>query len=124
MPRNRKIPKPNQVPESENDPEPLDDPVDEVTTTDPYGLYGEIANTQGDVFTIVVHSLKVRYDAEQTANELRDDGFRISVTERIIDGQTYYRVGIGQFPTIAEAQQEATTLPSPLNKQNFIQRLQ
>jgi len=33
-------------------------------------------------------------------------------------------VGIGQFPSISEAQQEATTLPDPYNNQNFIHRLQ
>ena len=117
-------PQPDQVPAPENEPEPLDDPIDEVTTTDPYGLYGEIAETDGDVFTIVVHSLRDRDIAEQTADELRADGFRINVTERIVDGQTYFRVGIGQFPSISEAQQEATTLPDPYNNQNFIHRLQ
>ena len=117
-------PQPGEVPAPENEPEPLVDPIDEVTTTDPYGLYGEIAETDGDVFTIVVHSLRDRGIADQTADELRADGFRINVTERIVDGQTYFRVGIGQFPTITEAQQEATTLPDPYNNQNFIQRLQ
>lgn len=117
-------PEAEQVPEPENEPEPLDYPVDEVTTTDPYGLYGEITDTEGRVYTIVVHSLRDRNVANETADELRTDGFRISVSERVVDGQTYYRVGIGQFPTIREAQQEATTLPDPLNNQNFIQRLQ
>lgn len=117
-------PEPVQVPEPENESKPLDDPIDEVTTTDPYGLYGEIADTEGNVYTVVVHSLRDRNVANRTADELRADGFRVSVSERVIDGQTYFRVGIGQFPTIAEAQQEATKLPDPLNNQNFIQRLQ
>lgn len=117
-------PEPVQVPEPENDPEPLDDPIDEVTTTDPYGLYGEPADPEGDIFTIVVHSLRESSVAEQTADELRGEGFRVIVNDRVVDGQTYFRVGIGQFPTIREAQQEATTLPEPYNNQNFIQRLQ
>lgn len=117
-------PEPVQVPEPENEPEPLNDPIDEVTTTDPYGLYGEPAAPEGDVFTIVVHSLRESRVAEQTADELRQEGFRVIVNERVVDGQTYYRVGIGQFPTIREAQQEATTLPESFNNQNFIQRLQ
>lgn len=117
-------PEPLQVLEPENEPEPLDDPIDEVTTTDPYGLYGEIADTEGNVYTIVVHSLRDRSVADQTADDLMAEGFRVSVSERVVDGQTYFRVGIGQFPTINEAQQEATTLPDPLNNQNFIQRLQ
>ncbi|WP_340103436.1 SPOR domain-containing protein [Rhodohalobacter sp. 8-1] len=117
-------PQPVQVPEPEDDPEPLDDPIDEVTTTDPYGLYGDLAEPEGDVFTIVVHSLRDRGVAEQTADELRQEGFRITVNDRVVDGQTYYRVGIGQFPTIREAQQEATTLPEPFNNDNFIQRIQ
>ena len=117
-------PEPVQVPEPENDPEPLDDPIDEVTTTDPYGLYGELAETDGDIFTIVVHSFRSRNVAENTADELRQQEFRVSVTERTVDGENYFRVGIGQFPSIREAQQEATTLPDPYNSQNFIQRLQ
>jgi nucleoid DNA-binding protein/cell division septation protein DedD len=117
-------PEPVQVPEPENDPEPLDDPVDEVTTTDPYGLYGELAETDGDIFTIVVHSFRSRNVAERTAQELREREFRVSVSERTVDGENYFRVGIGQFPTIREAQQEASTLPDPYNSQNFIQRLQ
>lgn len=111
-------------PEPEQVPEPEDDPVDEVMTTDPYGLYGELAETEGDVFTIVVHSLESQNVANRTANDLRSDGFRISISEAEINGQTYYRVGIGQFPTVQEALQEATTLPDPFNNQNFIQRLQ
>jgi len=87
-------------------------------------LYGELAETEGDIFTIVVHSLESQNVASRTADELRSDGFRISVTEVNVDGQTYYRVGIGQFPTVQEALQEATTLPDPFNNQNFIQRLQ
>lgn len=117
-------PEPVQVPEPENETEPLDDPIDEVTTTDPYGLYGEMADTEGNVYTVVVHSFRSRNVAGRTADELRADGFRVSVTERVVDGQTFFRVGIGQFPTIREAQQEATTLPDPFNNQNFIQRLQ
>lgn len=117
-------PQPVQIPEPEDDPEPLDDPIEEVTTTDPYGLYGDLADPEGDVFTIVVHSLRDRGVADQTAEELRQEGFRVTVNERVVDGETYYRVGIGQFPAIREAQQEATTLPEPLNNQNFIQRLQ
>lgn len=117
-------PETEQVPEPQNDPEPLDDPIDEVTTTDPYGLYGELADTDGTVYTIVVHSLGSESVANRTADELRADGFRISIRETNVDGETYYRVGIGQFPTIREAQQEASTLPEPYNNQNFIQRLQ
>lgn len=117
-------PEAEQVPEPQNDPEPLDDPIDEVTTTDPYGLYGDLADTEGTVYTIVVHSLGSQSVANRTADELRADGFRISIRETNVDGETYYRVGIGQFPTIREAQQEASTLPEPYNNQNFIQRLQ
>lgn len=117
-------PEPEQVPEPRDDPEPLNDPVDEVIATDPYGLYGELAETEGDVFTIVVHSLESQNVANRIADNLRSDGFRTSITEANVDGQTYYRVGIGQFPTVQEALQEATTLPDPFNNQNFIQRLQ
>lgn len=117
-------PEPVQLPETDDEPEPVEDLTDDETPEDPYGLYGDLSDAEGDIFTIVVHSLRQRSVADRTADELRQDGFRVSVNERIVNEQTVYRVGIGQFPTIREAQQEATTLPEPFNNQNFIQRIQ
>lgn len=118
------VPETVEVPETDSDPEPVEQPTDEETETEPYGLYGELSEAEGDLFTIVVHSLRDRGVAERTAGELREDGYRTSINQRVVNERTVFRVGIGQFATIREAQQEAETLPEPFNNQNFIQRIQ
>lgn len=94
------------------------------TQSEPYGLYGDLSDTDGRIYTIVVHSLRRSSVAEETADDLRDEGYRTSVRERSVDGRTVYRVGIGQFPDIETAQKEAAGLPEPYKNQHFIQRLQ
>ncbi|MFO7845191.1 MAG: SPOR domain-containing protein [Balneolaceae bacterium] len=101
-----------------------EDPAEAEPENDRFGLYGELSETDGRVYTIVVHSLRQSSVAERTADELRNEGFRTSIRERTVDGQTVYRVGIGQFPDVETAQQEAATLPDPFKNQHFIQRLQ
>ncbi|REL38754.1 hypothetical protein DYD21_02040 [Rhodohalobacter sp. SW132] len=100
------------------------DETQDATDQDRYGLYGEYQEFTGSEFTIVVHSIRNRNTAEQTAGELAQDGYRSNVTERTIDGQVVYRVGIGQFESIQDALNEAETLPEPYRNQNFIQRIQ
>lgn len=105
-------------------PETTDDTQDETPDDDRYGLYGDFTEGSGDEFTIVVHSLDERSIAEQTADEFRQDGYRANVTERTVDGRLFFRVNLGQFPSIQSAQEEAAALPAPFNNQYFIQRLQ
>jgi len=89
-----------------------------------YGLMGEIVEAEGDEFSIVVHSFQTRNQAENTAESLRQEGYRTSVTERIVNDSIVFRVGIGQFPSVQAAQNEAENLPEPYRNQNFIQRIQ
>jgi len=89
-----------------------------------YGLHGEYREADGDEFTIVVHSIRSRSIADRTADELAQEGYRSSVTERTVDGQVVFRVGIGQFESIQAAINEAENLPEPYNNQNFIHRIQ
>lgn len=100
----------------------------DVTVTTPeeerYGLYGDYVEASGDDYTIVVHSLPNRSLAEQTAEELRQEGFRTSVTERVVNERVVFRVGIGQFETVQSALSESETLPEPYRNQNFIHRIQ
>ena len=91
---------------------------------DNYGLYGSYVEISEPEFTIVVHSLRNAELAEITAEELRQEGYRTSVTQRTVDGQVVYRIGIGQFESIQSAMAEAETLPDPYRNQNFIHRLQ
>lgn len=103
-----------------------DDANGTVTTPEEerYGLHGNYVEAAGDEFTIVVHSLPNRSLAEQTAEELRQEGFRTSVTERVVNDRVVFRVGIGQFETLQSALSESETLPEPYRNQNFIHRIQ
>jgi nucleoid DNA-binding protein len=89
-----------------------------------YGLHGNYVEASGDEFTIVVHSLPNRRLAEETAEELRQEGFRTTVTERVVNDRVVFRVGIGQFETLQSALSESETLPEPYRNQNFIHRIQ
>lgn len=91
---------------------------------DTYGLHGEYMEISAPEFTIVVHSMRNAGMAENTAEELRQEGYRTSVTQRTVDGQVVYRIGIGQFESIPSAMAEAEILPEPYRNQNFIHRLQ
>lgn len=89
-----------------------------------YGFRGSARTLQGDVFSVVVHSMSNETAARTTADQFTAQGYRSFVTTRVIGGNETWRVSIGQFPTIDAAVSAATELPSPYNQQNFIQRLQ
>ncbi len=89
-----------------------------------YGLYGEFDEEYASGYTIVVHSLRGQQHAENTADGLKEEGYRISVTESSVDGRTVYRIGIGQFPNVEDALQAADELPQPYKNRNFIKRIQ
>ena len=103
-----------------------EEPEDVEATTDPsepYGLEGDIVDSANDGFTIVLHSMRNEQAARSAADQLSNAGYRSMVTERDVDGSTVYRVGVGQFPSIPDAQEAAKELPSPFNTENFIQRI-
>ena len=104
----------------DTEPEPEPEPVIETV----YGLTGTVVDEANDGFTIVLHSLRNNNNAQAAAENLRDQGYRTIITERTIDGDTVYRVAVGQFPTVREAQDKAAELPEPYRNQNFIQRIQ
>ncbi len=102
-------------------------PVEESTTEAPalptYGLYGDIVESGNNGYTIVLHSLRSEARANEIAGELKDDGYRTMVTGRTVEDRAVFRVSVGQFPSISDAQAEAAELPTPYNEQNFIQRI-
>lgn len=93
-------------------------------STSLYGLRGEVQEEANDGYSIVLHSLETRERADEIAGELRDEGYRVLVAGRIVQGETVWRVSVGQFANVAEAQEQAEDLPSPYRTQNFIQRIQ
>lgn len=88
----------------------------------PFGLRGEFIQTAGG-YTIVVHSLQSLRKAENNQQILREAGFRSLVSKAEVGGTTYYRVGIGQFETISDAQQALKKIPERYQKDNFIKRI-
>lgn len=89
-----------------------------------YGFRGSARTLQGDVFSVVLHSMSNETAARRTADQFAAQGYRSFITTRVIGGNETWRVSIGQFPSIDAAVSAATELPSPYNQQNFIQRLQ
>ncbi|MFU8812192.1 MAG: SPOR domain-containing protein, partial [Balneolaceae bacterium] len=109
---------------------PIEQETEAITPPEPepagevYGLMGDLIPEANDGYTIVLHSLRSLASAREAAADLRDSNYRTIVTERVVNDQTVYRVGVGQFPSIDEALSMARTLPVPYNDQHFIQRIQ
>lgn len=89
-----------------------------------YGLDGDIVDAANDGYSIVLHSLREEERARNQAAELTAEGYRVLVGPRTVNGNTVWRVSVGQFESIPAAQQQARELPSPYNENNFIQRIQ
>ncbi|NGP87267.1 SPOR domain-containing protein [Fodinibius halophilus] len=89
-----------------------------------YGLEGEFNPSVNNGYMIVVHSMRDKQQAKANRQELREKGYRTSINEASVQGTTYYRVGIGQFETIEDAQNAISKIPEPYRSNNFIKRIQ
>jgi len=89
-----------------------------------YGLMGNLVDEANDGYSIVLHSMQNEVRARSEAADLASEGYRVLVSPRLVQGSTVWRVSVGQFPTIPEAQQAAAELPNPYSTNNFIQRIQ
>jgi len=93
--------------------------------TSVYGLTGEVNEALTAGYTIIVHSLRDESNARQAMQQFQDEGYRALVFSRDIpETGSVWRVGIGQFETLENAQEAAESLPEPFNENNFIQRIQ
>ncbi|MDR8394219.1 SPOR domain-containing protein [Aliifodinibius sp. S!AR15-10] len=88
-----------------------------------YGLKGKIIEEANDGYTIIVHSLKDQQDAREIYADFKEQGYRTHIVSAMVNGQERWRVGLGQFKTIEEAQSNAKELPEPHNKDFFIKRI-
>ena len=105
--------------------EPVANEVEEIEPEQPrYGLEGEFVEAANDGFSIVLHSLRNESNARNQAATLALEGYRVLVSPRTVNDETVWRVSVGQFPSIEDAQEVASELPSPYNSNNFIQRIQ
>lgn len=89
-----------------------------------YGLQGSVLAEANNGYSIVVHSFNSEENAQEAASSLRDDGYRAIVSSRTVSDRTMWRVSVGQFETLTDAQAATSQLPSPYNTQNFIHRIQ
>lgn len=104
--------------------EPAPTAAESVSEQPTYGLMGVVQEEANDGYSIVIHSFTTENTARSTAALLVQDGYRTLVNSRTVTGSSVWRVSVGQFATLGDAQQAAQQLPSPYNTQNFIQRIQ
>ncbi|NBC04442.1 MAG: hypothetical protein GVY20_12155 [Bacteroidetes bacterium] len=88
-----------------------------------YGLIGSVIEEANSGYSIVVHSFRNESNAQQAAEQLRADGYRVILSSRTVYENNVWRVSVGQFETLGDAQQATTQLPTPYSTQNFIQRI-
>lgn len=91
---------------------------------DIYGLHGEVNPSANDGYTIVVYSLKNGANARNIKGQIEADSYR-ALLKKVPNGngETYWRVSIGQFETISDAQQAARELGQPYRDHHFIHRI-
>ena len=76
-------------------------------------------------FTVQVSSWRTRGKAEAQAGILRQTGYDAYVQKAVLDnGETWYRVRVGAFATIEEAQRFAATLSDVLESGYWVDRMQ
>jgi|GEM_PF-7103945 len=86
-----------------------------------YGIHGKWAeDVEKDYYTIVVHSFRTQTKAEEVIEGLKEQNYRATFKRSAVNGDSYFRVSIGQFETREEAQEHIPDLPEQLRKENFI----
>ncbi len=73
-------------------------------------LAKEVANHGSGRFTIQIASYPTQEEAEKKVSELKGLKFESFATEATIKGHQWYRVNVGMFATIKEAQEHKTLL--------------
>ncbi|TVQ06083.1 MAG: hypothetical protein EA359_01675 [Balneolaceae bacterium] len=112
------------VPETTVQPQPVPEQQSIPPDQPMYGLMGVLNPQAVNSYSIVLHSFTEEPTAINTANQLGMEGYRAQVTTRTVANNTMWRVSVGQFESLADAQAAANRLPTPYNTQNFIHRIQ
>lgn len=99
--------------------------MNDQTETSLYGLHGKVSNDIGDYYTIVITSLQDQSKAQSVGKRWGTRNYRVVVAPGQVHGQTWYRVGLGQFSSISDAENAVKELPNRLqdNKHHFIRRI-
>ena len=98
--------------------------IAEASRQSPYGLRGGASPNIEDGYTIVVHSLRDEAKVRRLNEELMQSGYRTVISRANIMDTTFWRLGLGRFRTIEDAQNASQTLPSPYKSNHFIKRIQ
>ena len=130
------VPSPDPVeevappPDRDMRPEPVEDvaaeSVDDVIRdlALPYGLMGPEDEVLIGAYTIVVHSLRNERKSEIEKQRLENQGYKATRWSTVLSsGITTYRVGIGQFKSVSDAERAVEELPEPFRSNNFIIRI-
>lgn len=99
-------------------------PIEEVETPS-FGLHGTAQSIDGRYYSIILHSIRSENRAEEIREELQGQGYRAVITS--VNSEEYgtmWRVGIGQFESISNAQDAASELPQNYRDNHFIGLLQ
>ncbi|MEX0769733.1 MAG: SPOR domain-containing protein [Balneolaceae bacterium] len=107
--------------------EPVESPAaeEEVEEVPEFGLYGTMQPIEGRYYSIVLHSLQNENDAREAGENLSSEGYRPVVANVNVAGiGPTWRVGIGQFESIPQAQQAARELPRRYRENSFIGLIQ
>lgn len=88
-----------------------------------FGLYGDFNHNVRPFFGIILFTSSFRSEAEEKAKEFRDKEWRTHLmsSERS-DGTRVWRVMVGQFSTLSEANTEARLLPPPYRNEFLVFR--
>ncbi len=98
-----------------------DEPVVEPPSADPLRSSAAVDPADGG-FTWVVGSELNQAAAERRVERYREQGFRAGVVSQEAAGRTRYRVSLGQFDTIAEAEARRSDLPDDVPSDSWILR--
>lgn len=88
-----------------------------------YGLTGLFVAEGESSYSIVLNSFSLLEQALEEAGQLTGEGFRTFVSQAMVSDQIVYRVSVGQFGSIRDAESTARLLPEPYSNQNFIERV-
>lgn len=88
-----------------------------------YGLKGTVNDGLEDAYTIVIHSFRLRSTVQGIADSLSRAGYRAILSEKVVNGENRWRLGLGQFATWQDALEAAKTLPPPYANDHFIDEI-
>jgi cell division septation protein DedD len=88
-----------------------------------YGLMGNRNQQIDNAYTIVIHSFRLKTTIQKIANTLSEEGYRAIIFHGTTDNDIHWRLGLGQFKTIKDAQQAVRELPERYQKAHFIHRI-